>query len=97
MKYLKFKKKFIDECNNRMEGTGERIMKQNIEQQTLHNLKNQKENRLEKMIRFSGTCETIIKDLVFMSLESGKQRRHRVVMKNYFKNIGDNFLSCQKT
>lgn len=49
-----------------MEGTEERIMKQNIEQQTLHNVKNQKENRLEKMIRFSGTCETIIKDLMFV-------------------------------
>ena len=88
MKYLKLKRKLIDGCNNRMEGTGERIMKQNTEQQTLHNLKNQRENRLEKMIRFSGTCETIIKDLVFMSLESGKQRRNRVVTKNYLKNIG---------
>lgn len=97
MKYLKLKRKFIDGGTNRMEGTGERIMKQNIEQQTLHNLKNQRENRLDKMIRFSGTCETIIKYLVFMSLESGKQRKNSVMMKKYFKNIGDNFLSCQKT
>ena len=47
-----------------------------------------RENRLEKKKKkngASGTCETITKDLRFLSLESQKERRKKAGLKEYTK------------
>lgn len=39
----------------------------------------QRENRLKKINRAMGDCETFTKDLTFMSLEFGRRRESRVL------------------
>lgn len=58
---------------------------------------NRKENWLEKkMNRASGTCETVIEDLAFVSSESQKERRTSVGLKKYLKKLADNFPNLTK-
>lgn len=54
-----------------------------IDHQKLPTL-NKRKNALEKnMNRALGTCGTITKDVTFVSLASGKERRKRTREKNY--------------
>ena len=59
------------------EGSEERLSELQDRTIEITQSEQQRENRLKKMNRASGICGTITKDLIFMSLESQKEKRKK--------------------
>ena len=74
-------KNTVDRINTRRKGAKERISKLEVTTKITQS-EQQRENR-PKINRVLGTCETITKDLTFMS--SQKERRKRTELKMYLK------------
>ena len=93
LKYIKLKRKLFD-CVQQQNGE-DRGKNHQRECRAMDITQSEKTERRQtgKMIRFSSTSETIIKS----SCSCHWSLRSRVVVKNYFKILADNLLSCQKT
>ena len=93
LKYLKLKRKLFDWVQQQKgEDRGKNHQR---EWRAMHITQSEKTERRQtrKMIRFSSTSGTIIKN----ACSCHWSLRSRVVVKNYFKILADNLLSCQKT
>lgn len=56
----------------------------------------QRENRLKKVNRATKTCRTITKDVIFVSLESKKQRKRSALKKVLGEIMAEHFSNMEK-